>query len=251
VCPEHSKEARVARIGCKIQQSWDRFGIEDPFWAVLTNSGKKGGRWSEAEFFDTGRHDIRAALQRITALGIGLNFEKALDFGCGPGRLTQALAGHFREVHGVDIAPSMIAKAHELNKYGDRCVYHLNDRPDLRLFDANTFDLVYSWLVLQHMPKQLALGYISEFARVTKPGGVIMFQIPDRRQHARPSANVGRQDLPMEFWQGQEPIMLMCETPYTEVVKVLEEAGARVIEVEEDGRADPTLVFCYYVARKA
>jgi glycosyltransferase involved in cell wall biosynthesis/ubiquinone/menaquinone biosynthesis C-methylase UbiE len=250
VCPEQSKEARAARIGRKIQQSWDRFGIEDPFWAVLTNPDKKGGGWSEAEFFDIGRHDIRAALQRITALGIGLNFEKALDFGCGPGRLTQALAGHFREVHGVDIAPSMIAKAHELNKYGGRCVYHLNDRPDLRLFDANTFDLVYSWLVLQHMPKQLALGYISEFARVTKPGGVMVFQIPDRRQHARPGANVGREDLPMEFWQGLEPIMLMCETPYTEVVKVLEEAGARVIEAEEDGRADPTVVFCYYVARK-
>jgi glycosyltransferase involved in cell wall biosynthesis/ubiquinone/menaquinone biosynthesis C-methylase UbiE len=250
VCPEQSKEARAARIGRKIQQSWDRFGIEDPFWAVLTNPDKKGGGWSEAEFFDIGRHDIRAALQRITALGIGLNFEKALDFGCGPGRLTQALAGHFREVHGVDIAPSMIAKAHELNKYGGRCVYHLNDRPDLRLFDANTFDLVYSWLVLQHMPKQLALGYISEFARVTKPGGVMVFQIPDRRQQARPGANVGREDLPMEFWQGLEPIMLMCETPYTEVVKVLEEAGARVIEAEEDGRADPTVVFCYYVARK-
>jgi hypothetical protein len=42
----------------------------------------------------------------------------------------------------------------------------------------------------------------------------------------------------------------MCETPYAEVVKVLEEAGVRVIETEEDGRADPTLVFCYYVARK-
>jgi hypothetical protein len=45
--------------------------------------------------------------------------------------------------------------------------------------------------------------------------------------------------------------MLMCATPYAEVVKVLEEAGAQVIEVEEDSRADPTSVFCYYVARKA
>jgi ubiquinone/menaquinone biosynthesis C-methylase UbiE len=49
----------------------------------------------------------------------------------------------------------------------------------LQLFEANTFDLVHSWLVLQHMPKPLALAYISEFARVAKPGGVIVFQIPD------------------------------------------------------------------------
>jgi glycosyltransferase involved in cell wall biosynthesis/ubiquinone/menaquinone biosynthesis C-methylase UbiE len=250
VCPEHSTEARAAKIGRKIQQAWDQFGREDPFWAVLTNPDKKGGRWSEAEFFATGRHDIQAALQRITSLGIGLTFEKALDFGCGPGRLTQALAGHFREAHGVDIASSMIAKAQELNKYGERCIYHLNARPDLQLFAANTFDLVYSWLVLQHMPKQLALGYIAEFARVTKPGGVMVFQIPDRRQHAQPSGNGRQEDLPVEFWRGQEPIMLMCETPSAEVIKVLEEAGARVIEAEEDSRADPTLVFCYYVARK-
>ena len=250
VCPEHAKETRAARIGRKIRQSWDQFGREDPFWAVLTNPNKKGGRWSEAEFFATGRHDIQVALQRITTHGISLHFEKALDFGCGPGRLTQALAEHFREVHGVDIAASMIAKAQELNRHGERCIYHLNDRLDLQLFEANTFDLVYSWLVLQHMPKQLALGYIAEFARVTKPGGVMVFQIPDRRQDARSGGHMGEDNLPLEFWRGQEPLMLMCETPYAEVVKVLEEAGARVIEVEEDSRADPTLVFCYYVARK-
>ena len=251
VCPQYSKEARAARIGRKIRQSWDQFGREDPFWAVLTNPDKKDGRWSEAEFFETGRHSIQAALQRITTLGIGLNFGKALDFGCGPGRLTQALAEHFQEVHGVDIAASMIAKAQELNKFGERCIYHLNDRPDLQLFEANAFDLVYSWLVLQHMPKQLALGYIAEFARVTKPGGVMVFQIPDRRQQAQSGANVGQDNLPLEFWQAQEPLMLMCETPYAEVVRVLEDGGARVMEAEEDSRADPALVFCYYVARKA
>ena len=251
VCPEYSKEARAARIGRKIRQSWDQFGREDPFWAVLTNPDKKDGRWSEAEFFETGRHDIQAALQRITTLGIGLNFGKALDFGCGPGRLTQALAEHFQEVHGVDIAASMIAKAQQLDQHGERCIYHLNDRPDLQLFESDTFDLVYSWLVLQHMPKQLALGYIAEFARVTKPGGVMVFQIPDRRQQAQSGANVGQDNLPLEFWQAQEPLMLMCETPYAEVVRVLEDGGARVMEVEEDSRADPALVFCYYVAQKA
>jgi glycosyltransferase involved in cell wall biosynthesis/ubiquinone/menaquinone biosynthesis C-methylase UbiE len=250
VCPEHYPGERTSRIGRKIQQSWDRFGAEDPFWAVLTHPEKKGGKWSEAEFFETGRQDIRAALERIRTLGLPLKHEKALDFGCGPGRLTQALAEHFQEVHGVDIAPSMIAKAHALNQYGSRCLYHLNEEPDLRLFDVNTFDMVYSWLVLQHMPKQLTLGYISEFARVTKPGGVIVFQVPDRRQREVPAKELGKQDLPFEFWRAEDPIMLMCEVPYAEVVRALAEAGARVIEAEEDTRADPELVFCYYVAAK-
>jgi ubiquinone/menaquinone biosynthesis C-methylase UbiE len=145
----------------------------------------------------------------------------------------------------------MIARAQELNKHGARCIYHLNERPDLQLFEANTFDLVYSWLVLQHMPKQLALGYIAEFARVTKPGGVMVFQIPDRRQQARSGKPVDQADVPWEFWQAQEPLMLMCETPHAEVIRVLADAGARVIEAEEDSQADPTLVFRYYVAIKA
>jgi glycosyltransferase involved in cell wall biosynthesis/ubiquinone/menaquinone biosynthesis C-methylase UbiE len=250
VCPERYLWERGARIGRRIQQSWNHFGSEDPFWAALTVPDKKGGRWSEADFFETGRQAIRATLDRIAALGISLTCEKALDFGCGPGRLAQALAEHFQEVHGVDIAPSMIARAQRLNKHGDRCTYHLNEAPDLRLFDANTFDMVYSWLVLQHMPKQLALRYIAEFARVTKPGGVIVFEVPDRHQRAVVDESPRTEDLPSEFWRGEEPLMLMCETPYSEIVKVLEGAGARVVEVEEDARADPTLVVCYYIARK-
>jgi ubiquinone/menaquinone biosynthesis C-methylase UbiE len=251
VCPEYSREARATRIRRKIRQSWDQFGREDPFWAVLTNPNKKGGGWSEAEFFATGRHDIGVALQRITALGMDLSYDKALDFGCGPGRLTQALAEHFGEVHGVDIAASMIAKAQELNKHGVRCHYHLNERPDLQLFEANTFDLVYSWLVLQHMPKQLALGYIAEFARVTKPGGVMVFQLPDRRQPAWSGEPAEQADVPWEFWRAQGPLMLMCATPHAEVIGVLEEAGARIIEVEEDSEADPAWVFRYYLARRS
>jgi glycosyltransferase involved in cell wall biosynthesis/2-polyprenyl-3-methyl-5-hydroxy-6-metoxy-1,4-benzoquinol methylase len=251
VCPDHYLGERRARIGRRIQQSWNHFGSEDPFWAALTVPDKSGGRWSEADFFETGRQSIRAALDRIATLGISLSYEKALDFGCGPGRLAQALAEHFQEVHGVDIAPSMIARAQRLNKHGDRCTYHLNEAPDLRLFDSNTFDMVYSWLVLQHMPKELALRYIAEFARVTKPGGVIVFEVPDRRQRTVADESPRTGDLPSEFWRGEEPLMLMCETPYSEIVKVLEGAGAQVIEVEEDARADPSLVVCYYIARKA
>jgi hypothetical protein len=42
----------------------------------------------------------------------------------------------------------------------------------------------------------------------------------------------------------------MCATPYAEVVRTLEEAGARAIEAVEDTHADPEWVFYYYVAAK-
>jgi glycosyltransferase involved in cell wall biosynthesis/SAM-dependent methyltransferase len=250
ICPEHYQGERAWKIAHKIQESWDWFGKNDPFWAALTHQDKKNGAWSEAEFFETGRQAIRAIIDRMAAHCTPLKYGKALDFGCGPGRLTQALAEYFQEVHGVDIAPSMITKARELNQYGDRCIYHLNDTPDLGLFDTNTFDMVCSWVVLQHIPKQLALAYIAEFVRIIKPGGVIVFELPDRRQAAMPSENSYKDEIPFEFWRAEEPLMLMGEIPYPEVVKALETAGAHVLEVEEDTHADQEWVVCYYVATK-
>ncbi|NIN67301.1 MAG: methyltransferase domain-containing protein, partial [Anaerolineae bacterium] len=79
---------------------------------------KRGGRWSAEQFFETGRTDVHNMLLRLQSLGNRLNYGVALDFGCGVGRLTQALADEgFREVQGVDIAPSMIEAAEKLNRY--------------------------------------------------------------------------------------------------------------------------------------
>jgi ubiquinone/menaquinone biosynthesis C-methylase UbiE len=54
----------------------------------------------------------------------------------------------------------------------------LNDRSDLILFPDQDFDLVFSTLVLQHMPPACALQYIREFIRVVQPGGVVAFSAP-------------------------------------------------------------------------
>jgi SAM-dependent methyltransferase len=78
----------------------------------------------------------------------------------------------------VDIAPSMIDLANRYNRYGGRCQYHLNAAPDLGLFPNDSFDFVFSQIVLQHMEPQYAHRYIGEFIRVLAPGGVAMFQLP-------------------------------------------------------------------------
>jgi ubiquinone/menaquinone biosynthesis C-methylase UbiE len=102
--------------------------------------------------------------------------ERALDFGCGLGRLTRALSAYYARVDGVDIARSMIGQAQELNIGYSRCFFTVNERPDLKLFPDDAFDLIYTNLVLQHMPAKLAEGYIREFVRCTKPGGLTVFQ---------------------------------------------------------------------------
>jgi SAM-dependent methyltransferase len=101
----------------------------------------------------------------------------ALDFGCGLGRLTQALAEHFEHVIGVDIAPSMIRQARDLNRVGERCEYVVNDAADLRILGERRFDLITSSIVLQHIHPKYSLDYIREFVRLLEPGGLLLFDL--------------------------------------------------------------------------
>jgi SAM-dependent methyltransferase len=160
-----------------LKRNWDAFGKTDPLWAVLTDSSKVGRGWDVDEFMRTGEQQVDALIQELASLGIETR-GSMLDFGCGVGRLTQAFARTWDECVGVDIAPSMIAKAQELNRFGETVRYVTNDAGDLAIFDDAKFDLVYTFLVLQHMDPTLAREYICEFFRVTKLGGVVVIQIP-------------------------------------------------------------------------
>lgn len=165
-----------------LQRHWDAFGRLDPHWAILNEPGKLGGGWDDGEFFETGRLEVTRMLAHAEDAGARLRFGRALDFGCGIGRVTQALCERFSAVDGVDIAPSMIEKAKTLNREPDRCRYLLNERSDLTVCDPARYDFVYSRLVLQHMEPKYALRYIREFFRLLDPGGVALFQVPARHR---------------------------------------------------------------------
>src|SRR3990167_747798 len=160
-----------------LQKNWNVFGKNDPFWAILTHPDKKGRKWKTEEFFETGTREIDGIMKYAKQLNT-ISYKKALDFGCGVGRLTQALANYFDDVCGVDIAPSMIDLANRYNKYDKKCRYYLNTIDDLRLFDDNSFDFIYSSIVLQHMKPEYSKNYIKEFLRTIAPRGTIIFQMP-------------------------------------------------------------------------
>ena len=161
-----------------LQETWDSLGAEDPLWAVLSAPGTRGNRWDPEKFFATGHAEITRLFDDLAARGVPMQLGRALDFGCGVGRLTQALAERFDRVDGVDIAPSMVAAARRFNRHGDRCAYHVNDRDDLSLFSDGVFDLIYSRITLQHIPPEFTKRYVVEFARVLSPGGVAVVHIP-------------------------------------------------------------------------
>ena len=230
-----------------LQESWDRLGRDDPFWAVLTDPARKGGGWDPEEFFATGRAEIDRLME---AVGERLPArERALDFGCGPGRLSQALARHFERVDGVDVAPSMIELARELDPPAC-CAFHLNAATDLTLFESGAFDLAYSNITLQHMRPRLAEGYLAELVRVLKPGGVLVFQLPSRqrpmggplrrlRQTARRLAPEALHRLWRRVRGHREPLMDMHSVPRRRVEAIVGRAGGEVVAAEADDAPGP------------
>jgi SAM-dependent methyltransferase len=168
-----------------LQRHWNEWGRRDPYYAIISRPDRRGNQWNLDEFLATGVHEIDGVLAWLDELAVAYRTGRALDFGCGVGRLTQALASKFTQCDGVDIAPSMIELAREINRFGDRCRYHVNDRDDLALFDDATFDFVYSDIVLQHIAPEYSARYVSEFTRILAPGGAVVFQLPSHPLAAR------------------------------------------------------------------
>lgn len=160
-----------------LKHNWEKWSDRDPLFSILSNPEKKGNKWQLDEFFETGKNEIKLVMKEIDSLGIRLPRRKALDFGCGVGRLTQAIAQEFDEVYGVDISLNMIDLANKYNKYGGKCKYYLNEKGDLNLFCNDYFDFIYSSLVLMHIDPKYSLNYIKEFLRILSSDGLIIFQL--------------------------------------------------------------------------
>jgi len=183
-------------------------------------------------------------MQRAEAWGHPRARRTALDFGCGIGRLTQALAGHFEQVYGVDIAPRMIELAREHNRQGSRCEYRWNPENHLRSFGDGSMDMIYSWITLQHMRPRHARAYIREFLRVLAPGGLLLFQYPSRPISF--GLTLGRWTA---FLSRPRP-MYMNGMDREEVVTLLEHRGGRVLDIRQDDQSIPGYhSLCYAVTR--
>ncbi len=103
-----------------------------------------------------------------------------LDLGCGWGRVLKPVMDKTASCIGLDISENMLklSKKHlESNGHLSRLV-----RGDGTIlpFNDNSFDMVYSLLVLQHLSKENGEAVFREIARVLRPGGVAYIRVPGR-----------------------------------------------------------------------
>lgn len=188
----------------RVRETWTELGERDAFWAVLTGRAGAARTWNEEDFFRSGAEEIEVLLREVPE---DVPRGAALDFGCGAGRLTRALATHFERATGVDISPAMIEHARKLNHAYPNAEFVLNDRADLSVFDDASFDFVYSVITLQHMPVELSTSYIAEFFRVCRPGGMVVFQLPGEYIAPPPPRTMATGPLPASGFRAQISLM--------------------------------------------
>jgi SAM-dependent methyltransferase len=120
---------------------------------------------------------LSAAVSRYAQAG-----DRVLDLGCGTGELVQALAAAGLRVAGCDISRQMLLRAPR-----DRggCAEWVQLEPGWRRlpFASAAFDVVVASSVLEYVAEPAAV--LRECARVLRPGGVVLYTVPDLRHPVR------------------------------------------------------------------
>ena len=239
-----------------IRNTWERLARLDPFWAIVNDPRWRENRGELEAFFAGGRALVEQQLAQVEAVCPELRRERALDFGGGGGRLTAALATRYHRVVGVDISAAMIARAGRHHAGVANLEFVRNTRTDLAAFAAGDFDLVYSLITLQHLPRPLIRTFLLELARICHPQGILLFQLPARELTRRNRWSLWPPTVAMRLRRAcnrlvpLDPVIdVHCLAPET-VRAVLASGGFEVLAQWPDTSTGPSYESFLYLARR-
>lgn len=160
---------------------WTRIGETAPHWSVLTEERFAPERIEahRTAFFASGEWDAQVLDATLARIGRTTGeFENCVEYGCGVGRVTVALAARFAVVKALDISrPHLEEAARQVAARGLPNVRFAQVTAE-KLLPAGLFDFWYSRIVLQHNPPPVILNILAVAFRRLRPGGVAMFQVP-------------------------------------------------------------------------
>lgn len=240
----------------RVRQQWEKLGASDPYWAVLSDPEKIAGGWNREEFFQTGTDEISALLDKLVNQGVQLNFDVALDYGCGVGRLSRALAERFEKVLGLDISTTMLSEAKSENAACTNIEFVHSNGQNMTEIESGTIDFIYSNIVLQHTPSETQCSIIAEFCRVLRSGGILVFQAPSH-QNLKTLGGVSHLLLGNRFLNlvstmkyGRSRVMEMHTLNRKTVLNLLAKGNMTILDVEEEDSAGSAFVsYCYFAEK--
>ncbi|MBM3737759.1 MAG: class I SAM-dependent methyltransferase [Acidobacteria bacterium] len=159
----------------RMRDDWNARAREDAHYYVAFGRRNQ----SAEEFFATAADQVRGLTEELKRLPPATaQARRAVEIGCGPGRLMHPMSRYFGEIHGVDISDEMVRLARENLAAVPHAHPHHAPESDLRMLADSSFDFAYSYAVFQHIPsEEVVLGYLREAWRVLKPQGILRCQL--------------------------------------------------------------------------
>jgi SAM-dependent methyltransferase len=160
---------------------WEKWGRQDPYYGVLTVDRFRASRIDEvarAEFFASGQWHVDSVLQSCRQYIDPLFApRRVLDFGCGVGRLVIPFAAVADKVVGVDVSESMLAEARKNCSERGLTNVSLVGSDDALSEVTESFDLVHSAIVLQHIEVPRGRRLFQRLIECIAPGGAGAVQL--------------------------------------------------------------------------
>lgn len=124
--------------------------------------------------YDHDRYDVAEQF-----IGSG---ERILDIGCGEGYVLRKLAGKFKELYGLDVAPSRLREARERVKDAfpletSKFKFIRGNVDEPLPFPDNFFDAVVCLAVMEHVYDIFSV--CKEMYRVLRPSGYMVTEVPN------------------------------------------------------------------------
>ena len=156
--------------------AWEEWGRRDPYFGVITDQKFRRSEMddrSKKEFFESGESHVQGVLATIRRhIDPAFAPRTVADFGCGVGRLLIPFSKIADEVVGLDVSTSMLEEARRnCDEQGLRNV-RLCASDDSLLSLRESFDLIHSCIVFQHIPLERGRAIFSKLLLHLRPGGV-------------------------------------------------------------------------------
>jgi SAM-dependent methyltransferase len=219
---------------------WEHLA-RDPYYAVLNEEGFRQGRGAadaRARFDQAGEQDVAETVAEIRRF-IDADFRpaRALDFGCGVGRLTIPLARVCGHVTGIDISRTMIDEARR--NCEARQIRNVTLSTSDAFFESESstpeFDFIHSYIVFQHIPPRAGRWLAGNLVQRLTPGGIgaLHFTYARRASRTRRVVHRLRRTIPglnvlanlVQHRPLREPLIPMYRYDLAELFALLRDHG--------------------------
>ncbi|HMF11642.1 MAG TPA: class I SAM-dependent methyltransferase [Gemmataceae bacterium] len=169
-------------------KDWEHFGKLDPYWAVYTDERFRKSSLTEAalqEFFASGEAYVDFVFRTIRRhLDEEFSPAAVLDFGCGVGRLLVPFAKRCCSVVGIDVSDGMLQEAKSQCASIRLTNVRLVKSDDYLSNVTEKFDLINSYIVLQHVSTERGEVIARSLIERLNDGGIGVLHFTYDKQHS-------------------------------------------------------------------